>query len=623
MESKTWGIIGGAVFVIGLLYFLMGSSVPVERHYQDAEAMFKRRDYHGAIKKYNKAIKASKKLGARTDHIDKDFPALANYKIVLCYDKLGETTEDIHYYTKAQTHIRKTLGETDVYKHRENLYYLWAQILYKTESVKEAEAKFTYFIKNFPNSTYVEEALFHIGRINYNTPNNTKAQIAFERLIDDFPTSNYRREAEYYIAQLLVAIHQLPDSFSKNVSDPHKRPQAPEKNPNIESLTPQPKSEKELEAENMYKIAISILQEDKDYEAYQLFSAIIKQFPESAYISFAYEGIGDIYNDSENYVKARENYDLAIHSTSDRNRIDKLYDKYHHTYLVPEYSERKTQPKLNSEHFIKAILLRKEGKFEEAAPLFETLSNSQIPAADIVYALYWGGYCYYQAAKDHVTLFSKSADLFGRLIRDYGDSPEIVKTYYYLALAYLEWGNAVGGGESRYQLVVQTVDEAISQFTNIENDSDQRWLNQMRDLKEKAVNNLPNHPIPVPDPTIPDSQEDMKVKHYDRGWAFLDEGLYDYAIDEFEECIDIDPKFKKAYCNLGVIYIKHKNYSKAINELKEAIKIDQQFKEAHFNIGLAYLRLGRFEDAKNAANVALQIDPNYEAAVVLRDSIAD
>ena len=72
-----------------------------------------------------------------------------------------------------------------------------------------------------------------------------------------------------------------------------------------------------------------------------------------------------------------------------------------------------------------------------------------------------------------------------------------------------------------------------------------------------------------------------------------------------------------------MIYIKKKSYTKAINELKEAISIDPQFKEAYFNLGLAYLRLGRFDDAKNAANDALQIDPNYEAAKMLRDSIAD
>ena len=288
--------------------------------------------------------------------------------------------------------------------------------------------------------------------------------------------------------------------------------------------------------------------------------------------------------------------------------------------MFQNIQKEKPRQSLISKLFIIANSSAKRRKIRRSrAKLFETLSNSEIPVEDIVYALYWGGYCYYKAAKDDVTLFNKSADLFGRLISDYRDSPVVVKTYYYLAMAYLEWGNAISDGESRYQLVIQTVDEAINQFTNIENNSDQRWLNQMRVLREKAVNSLPNpDSVPVPEP-ITDSPEDI----YDQAWVFLDEQLYDYAIAEFEKCIEIDPKFKKAYCNLGVIYIKRKNYTKAINELSAAIKIDPQFKEAHFNIGLAYLRLGRFEEAKNAANKALDIDLNYEAAEALRDSIAD
>ena len=101
---------------------------------------------------------------------------------------------------------------------------------------------------------------------------------------------------------------------------------------------------------------------------------------------------------------------------------------------------------------------------------------------------------------------------------------------------------------------------------------------------------------------------------------------FDIGLDvyyEFEKCIEIDPKFKKALLDctyLGiVIYIKKKSYTKAINELKEAISIDHGLtvqEEAYFNLGLAYLRLGRFDDAKNAANDALQIDPNYEAKKV-------
>ena len=82
MEPRTWGIIGGIALVVALLSpFLLGSSKSVQTLYDDAEVMFERKDYQGAIEKYNKAIKASKKPGARTEIIDKDFSTLANYQI--------------------------------------------------------------------------------------------------------------------------------------------------------------------------------------------------------------------------------------------------------------------------------------------------------------------------------------------------------------------------------------------------------------------------------------------------------------------------------------------------------------------------------------------------------------
>ena len=613
MEPRTWGIIGGIALVVALLSpFLLGSSKSVQTLYDDAEVMFERKDYQGAIEKYNKAIKASKKPGARTEIIDKDFSTLANYKIALCYDKLGET-RDIRFYTKALTHIQKTLPNTSVYKHRENLHYLWAQILYKTKKFEEAEKKYTVFIQFFPNSQSVEEALIQIGTINSNLQNHEEALTAFQRVIDEFPTSKYRAAVESQIPRLLVAEHQLPNPLDENIIDFTKQGQS-----NVPTL--QPTSPEELQAGRMYRTAIDKLNQKENYEAYQLFSGIIKQFPETEHASYAYEGIANVYNKSENYVNAREYYEKAMDSTTDEKRKRELYDKYQQTFLVPEYSDRRIEVKSSNKLFVKAILLRQEREFQTAAKLFETLSNSEISIEDIIYSLYWGGYCYYKAANND-DLFSKSVDLFSKLISDYGDRPEVIKTYYYLALVYLDWGNAVEGDKSKYKMVIQTVDEVNRRYTNINYNSDQSLFNRMNELKEKAASKIEstnsNHE-PVPDPV-----QDNTVKYYEQGWAYLEENQYDEAIGEFEKCIEIDPKFKKAYCNLGVIYIKKKSYTKAINELKEAISIDPQFKEAYFNLGLAYLRLGRFDDAKNAANDALQIDPNYDAAKMLRDSIAD
>ena len=587
MEERTWGIIGGIVLVIAVLSSLfLGSSKHVQKLYNEGEALYTHRKYLEAVEKYNKAIKASKKLGARPEVINKDFPALANYKIALCYDKLGETNNDITYYTRAITIVKKTLCETEVYKHKENLTYLWAQLLYKTERFLEAEAKYTSFVKVYPNSCYVEEALIHIGTINSELHNHEKALTAFQRVIEEFPSSQYRNEAEYYIPKVLVDENQ-PDNFqNKN------------------------------EVERMYNTAVDKLNQNQDYAAYQLFSGIIKQFPESVYVSLAYEGIGDIYNRVVNYVNARQNYENAMHSATDIERKQELLKKYQETFLVPEPPDP-VEPKQNhnSTLFVKANLLRIEEKFVEAAPLYESLSNSNIPKDDIVYSLYWGGYCYQQSAN-----FSKSEELLNRLIREFSNSPKVVKTYYQLALTYSKWAKTDGGNLPYYHLVIQTVDEAIEKYSITEINSDLRWLSQMRAIRAEAVDNIPNpNPINVPDP----SPYEIKFKHYDQALVFLHENLYNQAITEFEKCLEIDPYFIKAYCNLGVIYINKKNYTKAIDELNEAIYIDTQFKEAHFNIGLAYLRLGRYEDAKIAANAALQIDPNYEAAQALRESIAD
>lgn len=585
--DKRWGIIGGVVLVIVLLSPLfLGSSKNVQQLYNEGNSLFTQRKYSDAIELYEKAIKASKKLGAETRVIDKDFTALAHYKIALCYDKLGETTKDVTNYKRAIELIKKALFSTNVHTHKENLTYLWAQILYKTESFEEAEAKYSSFVQFYPNSRNMEEALIRIGTINTDLNNHEEALNAFQRVIDEFPTSKFRSDAEYYIPKVLV---------EENKTD-------------IKVMN---------EDESMYNIALVKFNQNQDYKAYQLFTGIIKQYPESDFVSFAYEGIGDIYYRNDNLVNAQHNYEKAMHSTTDNERKQVLLQKYQDTFLIPDTPDTKPDPSHISGLFVKANLLRIERKYAEAAPLYEKLSNSEIPNDDIAYALYWGGFTYYKSA-----IYDKSVQLFDKYIREHEDRTELLRTYYYLATTYFEWGNEYGHDKTKYQLVVQTVDEAIAIPSNIQNTADRRWLSKMHDLKDKAIRYLPNNNAPQPNPK-PVNADVLKLKQYDQALMSFDENQYDKAISEFEKCLDMDPYFVKAYCNLGVIYILKKDYTKAINELNQALNIDPKFKEAYFNIGLAYLRIGYFKEAKISADNALQIDANYEAAQVLRDSIAE
>ena len=108
MNARIWGIIGGVALVLALLSpLVLGNSKKIEQLFEAAEELYERSDYEGAIVKYKEALKESKKFGAKTEMIDKDFTTLANLKIAQCYYELAEKTSDVRHYQSALTHIRK------------------------------------------------------------------------------------------------------------------------------------------------------------------------------------------------------------------------------------------------------------------------------------------------------------------------------------------------------------------------------------------------------------------------------------------------------------------------------------------------------------------------------------
>lgn len=638
MNERIWGIIGGVALLLALLSpLVLGNSKKVERLFGTAEALYERSDYEGAIEKYKEALKESNKPGAKTDHIDEDFTVLVNLKIVQCYYHLAEKTHDVNYYSDALMHIEKVSSKAQVAEHREELTHLWADILYKIKRLDLAESKFNQLIKNFPKSRWIPKALYIIGKINYQQENKEKALSTFQRLVDEFPGSDFKADAERYIAELLP-------------SDDPKPPKPPDVPPSDKTMIDK---------------ANNLKQQGKVHDAYQLYTDVITQYPDSKYLTNAYVGRGEIHLEAKNYVKARENYEEAIYTTDDMERRVEIYEVYHHTYLVPVYANRKIQPEPSDELFIKARLLRKEHRFLEAAEIYETLVNSSLSTKDTVYALHWLGRCYHDAARQNSTLtdaslFRKSVDAFKKLIADYEDNSYTIKTYYYLTLAYSNWAEALED-QSKCQLVIDTVKKAEMKYADSKDAMYRGHLSLMQELKEKVVQKLnPNPEPPEPpnlspavfvnqgrtylkqsaleeattkakqalelDPNYSPAEEllsKIKERHYGRGWKFFDEGQQDLAIIEFKSAIRIDPKFKEAHFHLGVIYIEQKKYPEAIKAFEKAINIDHEFKEAYFNLGLAHFGSEEREAAKKAANKALEIDPNYEPAQVFIEFITN
>ena len=391
--------------------------------------------------------------------------------------------------------------------------------------------------------------------------------------------------------------------------------------------------------------------------------------PDSKYVTDAYVAKAEIHLEAEDYVNARANYEEAMYSTVDEEQKIEIYKKYQLTYLVPVYADRTRQHNSSDELFVKARLFRKEERWLEAAEIYEQLANSDLSAGDAIEALYWAGRCYHKAAITNPNLFNKSVNAFKKFIGNYSNRMHTIEAYYYLTLVYVDWAQK-SGNRSKWQPVIDTVEEANRRYTDSGEVRNRGWLSRMQELKERAIQELDNSsdPEPVPDPEpIPGPEplpemvyvdqgyihlgrgeleeatkkarqalnidpnyqrahqlsSAIKETYYGRGWTFFDEEQHNKAIAAFKNAINIDWKFKEAHCHLGVIYIEQQSYTEAINALKEAINIDEAFKEAHFNLALAHLKLGDFAASTNAANAALRIDPNYEPARMLIEFIAD
>lgn len=634
MNARIWGIIGGVALVLALLSpLVLGSAQKVERLFEAAEVLYERSDYEGAIVKYKKALKESKKFGAKTERIDKDFTTVANLKIARCYYELAEDSSDIRHYQSALTHVRKVVSDAKVPKHEEELTYLWAEILHKIGNIDQAKSKFSGLVEKFPKSQWVSKALYIIAEINYQQQNYDIAGKTFQKLITEFPHSEFKVEAEQRITEL------------KYMLDNGQGPPEPPI-PNLESRD-----------KTMYNSASNLKQQGRVHDAHQLYTDLITQYPESEYVTDAYIAKAEIHLEIKDYVNARANYEEAMYSTEDQERKIELYKKYQLTYLVPDsIDDRRTEVL----HFIDATRLRKESKFLEAAKLYEILADSDLSDEDTAKALYWTGYCYHKVALTNPNLFNKSVNTFKKLIENYSNGTHTIEAYYYLTLVYVDWAQ-ISGNRSRYQSVIDTVEKANTRYTDSDKVRNRGWLSRMQELKENAIRKLePPPPPPPPPPPDPGSLVDqgyihlgsgelekalkkarqaldidsdyqrahqlssaIKETYYGRGWTFFDEEQYDKAIAAFKNAININPKFKEAHCHLGVIYIEQERYTEAVKVLEKAAGIDPGFQEAHFNLALAYLKLDEFEFAKNAATAALEIDPTYEPANTLIRFIAD
>ena len=248
-------------------------------------------------------------------------------------------------------------------------------------------------------------------------------------------------------------------------------------------------------------------------------------------------------------------------------------------------------------------------QYREAAEQYEVFANNNSSTKEVIYALYWSGWCYYEAASADETLFSKSRDAFQKLIDNYGDNPYTSKARERLCdIEEAESDKAIIDAEEAVHNAKQSncrsrsIDTAIKDLDNAKQKQERGNYKAALRLAQEARDTAKR---------VTDKHETAK-RYVEQGYNHLRQKQLETATEKAREALRIHPPYQNAkqlleeikqkYFDQGVNYIETKEERKAISPLKKAIDIDSQFKEAYYNLGFAYLQLGEFPQVITAAN---------------------
>jgi tetratricopeptide (TPR) repeat protein len=109
---------------------------------------------------------------------------------------------------------------------------------------------------------------------------------------------------------------------------------------------------------------------------------------------------------------------------------------------------------------------------------------------------------------------------------------------------------------------------------------------------------------------------------YNKAKFYQDMQNWNAAIQTYTELLKIDPGYKYAHFNLGVIHLVNlKTYEEALKHFNNAISSDPEYTEAYYGRGTAYQSMGDVAKAAADYKMALQIDPQYRPALEAMKSL--
>jgi len=102
--------------------------------------------------------------------------------------------------------------------------------------------------------------------------------------------------------------------------------------------------------------------------------------------------------------------------------------------------------------------------------------------------------------------------------------------------------------------------------------------------------------------------------YYYIGIANNEKKEYNNAIEYFKKAIDLSPNHAKVWNHMGYSYEKLDQFDKAIDSYKKAVGFESTYTLAHYNLANAYKHEKQYDNAIESYKKATEIDPNYAFA---------
>lgn len=104
---------------------------------------------------------------------------------------------------------------------------------------------------------------------------------------------------------------------------------------------------------------------------------------------------------------------------------------------------------------------------------------------------------------------------------------------------------------------------------------------------------------------------DTAIAYNNRGSKYMEIGELRLALDDLNQAVRLNPKYKDAYFNRALLFTQTRQYERAISDLSIIIGLDSRHLESYNNRGFLHFSENKLTEAIYDFTQALKIDPNY------------